>query len=362
MNDLNLLSSYKIGNIELNNRMVMAPMTRSRAFVDNIPNDNASLYYEQRSSAGLIITEGAQVSPNGIGYLWTPGIYSDSQKAEWTKIVRNVHNKNGKIFLQLWHVGRISHIDFHNGEKPFAPSAIAATGKTYTTNGFQAFSEPKAMTTDDIKQTVEEFRIAAQNAKDCGFDGVEIHGAFGYIIDQFLCTGTNQRNDEYGGSVENRVRFALEVIEAVKSVWGDDKVGIKLSPSNLFNDMSDENPKETFSYLINELNNHNLAYIHLMEPQADVSGKPNYLTNVAEYFRAIYKGRIISNANHTKESGEKFIKEGFADLISYGSLYISNPDLVSRFKNDYPLTQPNSKTYYGGGDEGYIDYAEYEAN
>ncbi|MBX3044271.1 MAG: alkene reductase [Candidatus Kapabacteria bacterium] len=360
MNNLELLKPYKLGNIELKNKTVMAPMTRSRAFTDNIPNEKAPLYYGQRASAGLIITEGTQVSPRGIGYLWTPGIYTNEQKNEWKKVVEAVHNKGGKIFLQLWHVGRISHSDFHNGNQPLAPSAKAAVGKTYTQNGFLEFSTPKEMTLDDIKQTIEEFRTAAESAKECGFDGVDIHGAFGYLIDQFLCTGSNLRTDEYGGSIENRSRFALEVIDAVQSVWESNRVGIKLSPSNIFNDMHDDNPKETFSYLIKKLNDYNLAYIHLMEPQTDVSDKPNYITNVAEFFRPIYNGTLISNAGHTRESGEKYIKEGIADLISYGNLYISNPDLPERFANDYPLAEADKKTFYGGGDEGYIDYPAYK--
>ena len=362
MSNLEMLKSFKLGDIELKNRIVMAPMTRSRAFIDNIPNEKAPLYYEQRASAGLIITEGTQISPRGIGYLWTPGIYTEEQKTGWKKVVEAVHNNGGKIFLQLWHVGRISHNDFHNGEQPLAPSAIAAVGKTYTQNGWQEFSTPKEMTHDEIKQTIEEFRFAAESAKECGFDGVDIHGAFGYLIDQFLCTGSNKRNDEYGGSLENRARFALEVVSAVIDVWGDNKVGLKLSPSNLFNDMHDDNPKETFSYLINKLNDYNLAYLHLMEPQADVSEKENYITNVAEYFRPIYNGTLISNAGHTKDSGEKFISNGFADLISYAALFISNPDLPNRFANDYLLTPPNKKTYYGGDDKGYIDYPEYQAS
>ncbi|MDX9789714.1 MAG: alkene reductase [Candidatus Kapaibacterium sp.] len=359
MSKMKLLSGYKIGDIELKNRIVMAPMTRSRAFKDNIPNENAALYYKQRASAGLIITEGTQISPEGIGYLWTPGIYTHEQIAEWKKVVSSVHEAGGKIFLQLWHVGRISHSDLLSGEPPLAPSDIRAEGKTYTQNGWQEFSTPKAMSKDDISRTIEDFRQAAVKAKECGFDGVDIHGAFGYLIDQFLCSGTNIRTDEYGGSVENRARFALEVVDAVVSVWGDYRVGIKLSPSNLHNDMHDDNPKETFAYLLNKLNDYNLAYVHIMEPQGDVSLKENYLSKTAEYFRPIYKGTLISNAGHTRESGEEFLTKGWADLISYGALYISNPDLVSRFENNYPLTEPDKKKFYGGGDEGYIDYLDY---
>lgn len=357
--NLQLLTPYKLGDLDLKNRVIMAPMTRSRAFNDNIPNENAPLYYEQRATAGLIITEGTQVSSRGIGYLWTPGIESEAQKDVWKKVVEGVHSKGGKIFLQLWHVGRVSHTDFHDGNLPLAPSAIAAVGKTYTHNLWQDLSVPKEMTIEDIQQAVEDFRNAAISAKECGFDGVDIHGAFGYLIDQFLCTGSNKRTDLYGGSAENRARFALQVVDTVISVWGSQRVGIKLSPSNLFNDMHDDNPKETFSYLINELNSRNLAYIHLMEPQADISEKENYIQNVAEFFRPLYKGTIISNANHTRESAERFINDGIADLVSFGSLYISNPDLVNRFANDFPITQPNKNTFYGGGDEGYIDYPEY---
>lgn len=354
-----LLSKFKLGNIELKNRVVMAPMTRSRAFTENIPHEKASLYYKQRASAGLIITEGTQVSPQGIGYLWTPGIYTREQIKAWEKIVNEVHDAEGKIFLQLWHVGRISHPDLLGGMQPMAPSSIKALGKTFTQNGWQDLAEPKMMTRQDIKQTIDDFRKGANNAREAGFDGVDLHGAFGYLIDQFIQTGTNIRTDEYGGNIQNRSRFVLELIESVLEVWGDYKVGIKLSPSNRFNDMQDDNPKENFFYLIDKLNDYKLAYLHLMEPQTDVSELNGYVTNVAEYFRPIYKGTIISNAGHSFESGESFINSNKADLISFGSLFISNPDLVNRFRNSYPLTQPDKKTFYGGDERGYIDYPEY---
>lgn len=355
-----ILEPYKIGDLELKNRMVMSPMTRSRSLNNNIPHELASLYYSQRASAGLIITEGVQISPEGIGYVWTPGNYTPEQQTEWKKITQAVHEKVGLIFLQLWHVGRVSHSSFHGGKLPLAPSAIGIEGKTYTPEGLLAFETPREMTIDEIKSTIQDFKKAAQDAKDVGFDGVDIHGAFGYLIDEFLCTGSNQRTDEYGGSVENRARFALEVVEAVLEVWDSKKVGIKLSPSNLFNGMKDDNPPETFGYLINKLNDYNLAYIHLMEPQADVSQLPNYLTNVAEYFRPIYHGTLIANAGLTKEKANKLIESGTADLVSFGSLFISNPDLPRRFELDAPLTEPNRKTFYGGGEQGYTDYPFFE--
>lgn len=360
MSSLKLLEPFKLGDIELRNRIVMAPMTRSRAFIDNIPNEMAKTYYRQRSTAGLIISEGAQISEEGIGYLWTPGIYTQEQIDEWTKITDEVHKNNGRIFLQLWHCGRISHPELHNGRKPLAPSSITPKGRIYTSTGWQEFTEPQEMSFLDIKRTLKDFGTAAYNAKICNFDGVELHGAFGYLIEQFICSNTNKRTDVYGGSIENRLRFVYEALEEIINVWGENKVGIKLSPSNIANDILHENPVGIYSILIEKLNSFKLAYIHLLEPQSDLKELPDYLQNVAAYFRKIYNGTIISNGNHNKESGEKMLNENIADLISYGMYYISNPDLPSRFENNYPLVMPNRKTYYGGGAEGYIDYPEYQ--
>jgi N-ethylmaleimide reductase len=351
-----ILEPYKIGDLELKNRMVMSPMTRSRSLTKNIPHELASLYYTQRASAGLMITEGVQISPEGIGYVHTPGNYTQEQQTEWKKITKAVHEKGGLIFLQLWHVGRVSHSSFHDGKLPPAPSAIGIVGKTYTAEGLKEFETPREMTITEIKQTIQDFKNAAQDARNVGFDGVDIHGAFGYLIDEFLCSGTNQRTDEYGGSVENRSRFGLEVIEAVLEVWDSKRVGIKLSPSNLFNGMKDDNPPETFGYFISKLNDYNLAYLHLMEPQSDVSHLPNYITNVAEFFRPLYKGTLIANAGMTKEKANKLIENGTADLVSFGSLFLANPDLTKRFELDAPLNEPNRKTYYTGGETGYTDY------
>ncbi len=352
-----LFNKYKIGDLELNNRLIMSPMTRSRAKADGVPGDLAELYYTQRASAGLIISEGSQISQQGIGYINTPGIYTKEQIAEWNKITDSVHNADGKIFIQLWHVGRVSHSSFHNGALPVAPSAVAAKGKTYTYEGMKEFDTPKALEISEIKAVVQDFKNAAINAKSAGFDGIDLHGAFGYLIDQFLESGSNLRNDSYGGSAENRARFAIEVVEEVLKVWDSTRVGIKLSPSNVFNSMFDSNPKETFSYLIEKLNDYNLAYIHLMEPQMPSSKLPeNYINNVVEYFRPIYKGNIIANSGFTREKAINAIEEGLADLISFGSLFIANPDLPKRLLLNAELNKPDSKTYYGGDEKGYTDY------
>jgi len=352
-----VLTKYILGDIELKNRLVMAPMTRSRSFVDNIPHELAPLYYSQRASAGLIITEGTQVSPNGIGYLWTPGNYSKAQQEMWQKVTDAVHEKDGIIFNQLWHTGRISHSSLRpDNLPPLAPSDIKPNGKVYTSKGWVEYETPRIMTKEDINQAINEFKIAAENAKLVGFDGVDIHGAFGYLIDQFICSGTNKRNDEYGGSLENRLRFALEVVEAVLKVWSSKRVGIKLSPANIYNDMHDDNPKETFAALIEKLNDYDLAYIMLMEPQTDVSNLPNYPTNVIEYFRPFYKGNLIANAGLTKAKANYLIENNIAQLVAFGSLFLANPDLPKRFELDAPLNKPNQRTYYGGNEVGYIDY------
>ncbi|HRP01051.1 MAG TPA: alkene reductase [Candidatus Kapabacteria bacterium] len=356
-NTIPLLLPYEIGDLKLKNRMVMAPMTRSRSFNSGIPHHLASLYYSQRANAGLIITEGVQVSPEGIGYLWTPGNYTKEQQIEWRKIVESVHQKDGIIFQQLWHTGRIAHSSLRpNKQLPKAPSPIRANGKIYTNNGWAEFETPLEMSKEDIKNTIQQFKEAAKNAKQVGFDGVDIHGAFGYLIDQFICDGTNQRQDEYGISAKNRIRFALEVIEAILEVWDSLRVGIKLSPVNLVNDMSDSNPKDTYSVLLEELNKYNLAYVMLMEPQKDVHHLKNYPIEVLKYFRPYYKGNLIANANMNKEKGNDLIQSGLAQLVSFGELFISNPDLPKRFELDATLNPANRKTFYGGTEVGYTDY------
>lgn len=355
----NLFSPVKLGAYTLPNRIVMAPMTRLRA-VNSIPNSLMATYYAQRASAGLIVTECTMVSPLSNGYMNCPGIYSSEQVEGWKQITSAVHAKDGKIFLQLWHSGRVSHPALLNGELPVAPSAIAASGTLHTPIGKVNLDTPRALETEEIPQIVAQFRKAAENAIKAGFDGVELHGAFGYLIDQFLQDGSNQRSDIYGGSIENRARFLLEVMDAVTSVWESEKVGIKLSPSNTFYGMQDSNPKATFSYVIDALNRYNLAYIHLMEPNETDLATREVLNPVLPIFRPTYKGTIISNGGYDKAKGNTVIAAGDADLVSFGKLFISNPDLPQRFAIDAELNPPNPKTFYGMGDnnleQGYTDY------
>ncbi len=355
----NLFSPVQLGAYTLPNRIVMAPMTRLRA-VNSIPNSLMATYYAQRASAGLIVTECTMVSPLSNGYMNCPGIYSPEQVEGWKQITSAVHAKDGKIFLQLWHSGRVSHPALLNGELPVAPSAIASPGTLHTPIGKVNLDTPRALETEEIPQIVAQFRKGAENAIKAGFDGVELHGAFGYLIDQFLQDGSNQRSDIYGGSIENRARFLLEVMDAVTSVWGSEKVGIKLSPSNTFYGMQDSNPKATFSYVIDALNRYNLAYIHLMEPNETDLSTREVINPVLPIFRTIYNGTIISNGGYDKAKGNTVIAAGDADLVSFGKLFISNPDLPQRFEVDAELNAPNPKTFYGMGDnnleQGYTDY------
>lgn len=351
-----LLTSYNLSGLKLPNRVIMAPMTRNRAGEGNVPTEMNAKYYKQRASAGLIISEGTQISEQGVGYPWTPGIHSDKQIEGWEKVTDAVHEADGRIFAQIWHVGRISHPSFHDGKLPVAPSAVKPDGQAFTPEGMKDFVEPRALATDEIPGIIDDYVQAAENALEAGFDGVEIHGANGYLIDQFIQDSTNKRDDQYGDSVENRARFALEVTEAVADAIGSDKVGIRLSPSGEFNDMHDSNPKHTFTYLINQLNQFNLAYLHLVEPLSDVSDLENYLVEVTPFFRNIYEGTIIACGGHTKESGNEAIGENNTDLVAYAQLFLANPDLPERFAAGASLNEPNPDTYYGGEKEGYIDY------
>ncbi|MGM0547580.1 MAG: alkene reductase, partial [Bacteroidota bacterium] len=266
-----LLTKYNLSGMELANRMVMAPMTRSRAGEGNVPTDLMAKYYRQRSSAGLIISEGTQISQQGIGYPWTPGIHTVEQVEGWRKITKAVHEEDGKIFAQIWHVGRVSHPHYHDGEPPVAPSAVKPEGQIFTADGMKDFVTPRALETNEIPGIIEDYAQAARNAIKAGFDGVEIHGANGYLIDQFLKDGTNKRDDQYGGNLENRARFAIEVVEAVADAIGAEKTGIRFSPAGRNQGISDSNPKETFSYVLEKLNDFNLAFVHLMESMSDVS-------------------------------------------------------------------------------------------
>ncbi|MBW4532926.1 MAG: alkene reductase [Pleurocapsa minor HA4230-MV1] len=357
----NLFDFFQLGSNNLDNRMVMAPMTRLRAN-GTIPTQLMAEYYAQRATAGLIITECTMISPLSQGYMNVPGIYNEEQIQGWKLVTNAVHAQGGKIFLQIWHSGRVAHSALLNGEKPVAPSEIAATGQLHTPIGKVEIETPRALETSEISEIIAQFRQAAINAKQAGFDGVELHGAFGYLIDQFLQDGSNQRQDKYGGSIENRARFLLEVVEAVTQVWRDDCVGIRLSPSNTFYGMVDSDSQATFSYVIKALNNFKLAYIHLMEAN-EVDLKTRQVINpVLPIFRPLYQGNIITNGGYNKETGNSAIASGNAELVSYGRPYLANPDLVKRFVANAPLNEPDPRTFYGRGDTenakvGYTDYS-----
>tara|TARA_E500000318_G_scaffold82687_1_gene78125 strand:- start:9698 stop:10798 length:1101 start_codon:yes stop_codon:yes gene_type:complete len=355
----NLLTPYN-KNINLKNRVVMAPMTRSRAVNDeNKPTDELQgLYYEQRASAGLIITEGSQVSERAVGYVNTPGIHTKAQVEGWKKVTKRVHDKAGKIFIQLWHVGRMSHPDFHDGELPLSSSAINPNEQSYTPDGFKDTVTPKEMTKEDIKTTVEDFKNAAKNAVEAGFDGVEIHSSNGYLFHQFFNGTSNKRTDEYGGSHENKARFFFEVLDAIKEVIPEEKIGARFNPSlnGVFGMTMDEDTIPTFEYIIKKLNDYNLAYIHLSEPFTDVSDIPYALTEIAKHFRPLYNGTLMINAGFDQDSGNEVIASGNADLVAFGKPYISNPDLVERFEKGLELADWDKDTFYTPGKEGYTDY------
>ncbi len=353
--NINLFTPVQLGPYTLPNRMVMAPMTRLRA-IDNVPNSLMATYYAQRATAGLIVTECTMVSPLSLGYMNCPGIYSEEHIAGWRQVTDAVHEKGGRIFLQLWHSGRISHSSLLGGELPVAPSAIAASGTLHTPIGKVAMETPRALETQEIPEIVEQFRKGAENALAAGFDGVEFHGAFGYLIDQFLQDCTNQRTDEYGGSIENRARFMLEVVEAVVNVWGANRVGIKLSPSNTYYGMGDSNPQETFGYAIDALNRFDLAYLHLMEPNEVDLANRDVMNPVTPYFRKIYTGTLITNGDYDHPKGDSILANGDADLVSFGKLFLANPDLPKRFELDEFLNAPDPKTFYGPDEKGYTDY------
>ncbi|MGS2726241.1 alkene reductase [Psychroserpens sp. BH13MA-6] len=359
MSKQHLLTPYR-KNISLENRIVMAPMTRSRADnADKAPtNALHGLYYEQRASAGLIITEGSQVSERAVGYIHTPGIHSKAQVEGWKLVTKRVHDKGGKIFIQLWHVGRMSHPDFHDGKLPLSASAINPEAQSYTPEGFKDTVTPKEMTIEDIKTTIKDFQNAAANAVEAGFDGVEIHSSNGYLFQQFFNGTSNHRTDDYGGNIENRTRFFFEVLDAMKEVIPEEKIGARFNPSlhGVFGMTMDEETIPTFEYIVKKLNDYNLAYIHLSEPFTDVSDIPYAVTEIAKHFRPLYNGTLMINSGFDQEKGNKVIEEGHADLVSYGKLYISNPDLVERFENHLELADWDKDTFYTTGAKGYTDY------
>ncbi|MBS7663757.1 alkene reductase [Pseudomonas lalucatii] len=343
-----LFDPIKIGELELANRIIMAPLTRTRADAGRVPNALMAEYYVQRASAGLIISEATAVTPMGVGYPDTPGIWSAEQVRGWSNITKAVHAHGGKIVLQLWHVGRISDPLYLNGELPVAPSAIAAKGHVSLVRPQKDYVTPRALETEEIADIVEAYRIGAENAKAAGFDGVEIHGANGYLLDQFLQDSTNQRSDRYGGSIENRARLLLEVTDAAIEVWGAGRVGVHLSPRADAHDMGDANCAETFGYVARELGKRGIAFICAREQAADDSLAPS--------LKQAFGGVFIANERFTKAQANAWLAEGKADAVAFGIPFIANPDLPARLEQDAPLNEPQVQTFYGQGPVGYIDY------
>lgn len=355
MTDTDLFSPYDLGGLVLANRIVMAPLTRNRAGAGLVPSPFAAEYYSQRASAGLIITEATQVSRQAQGYQDTPGLYTPEQIAAWRKVTDAVHAKGGRIFVQLWHVGRVSHVDLHGGEAPVAPSAIRAETKTFMNNGFADVSEPRALGAEEIPGIVEDFRKAAANAIEAGFDGVEVHGANGYLLDQFLRETANVRTDAYGGSVENRARLLVEVTAAVASEIGAERTGVRLSPVSPAGGIvpsGDEQPQ--FNHVVEALDGLGIAYIHVVE---GATGGPRNATPFDfDALRPRFRKTYIANNGYDLELAMSRLSEGKADLFAFGHHFIANPDLAERLKSGKPLAQMNPATIYGGGAEGYTDY------
>ncbi len=348
-----LFTPFDLGDLTLPNRIVMAPMTRNRA-PDNVPTELMAEYYRQRATAGLIISEGAAISPQAIGYPGVPGIYSEAQVAGWKRVTDAVHDAGGRMFIQLWHVGRISHPDLQpDGAPPVAPSALRPAGEAMTFEGPKPFVTPRALEIGEIPQIVDQYRQAAVNAKQAGFDGVEIHAANGYLLDQFLRDGTNRRTDVYGGSVENRFRLLGEVVEAVKHIWPEHRIGVRLSPENRFNDIADSNPQVTFEEIVTRLSAITSGYLHVLE--GDMTGQSEPAVDYAR-LRAAYHGPYMVNNGYDLARATDAIASGYADLVSFGRPFIANPDLVERFRRGAPLNEPDEATFYGGGAEGYTDY------
>jgi len=343
-----LFDPVQLGDLKLSNRMIMAPLTRCRAGKNRVPNALMADYYTQRATAGLIISEATSVTPMGVGYPDTPGIWSNEQVEGWKQVTRAVHDAGGRILLQLWHVGRISDPVYLEDKQPVAPSAIAPAGHVSLVRPKKEYVVPRALETDEIPGIVEAYRQGAENAQRAGFDGVEVHGANGYLLDQFLQTSTNQRTDNYGGSLENRARLHLEVIDAAISVWGPGRVGMHLAPRCDAHDMGDDDPAATFGYVAEELGRRKIAFICTREHFSAPALTPA--------LKKAFGGCLIANEQFTKESAGRVLEEGTADAVAFGRAYIANPDLVERFKRDSPLNELDVETLYGGGSKGYTDY------
>lgn len=354
---MKLLEAIEIGHKKLQNRMAMAPMTRSRANMDGVVGDSTIIYYTQRISAGLIISEAINISKQATGSPLTPGLYIQDQINAWKKVTKAVHEKGGVIYAQLWHTGRVGHSLVKNDELPVAPSAIPIIGQQhFTMEGMKDYETPKALTIDEIKQIIQDYKTACINAIEAGFDGVELHAAFGYLPNQFLAESANQRTDLYGGNNENRNRFVLEVINEMVNAIGENKVAIRISPTSTYNNISHEHPIEQFTLLISELNLLPLSYVHIMNVPFPSDKYPQYPVDPIETFGKLSKHPVIANCGYTRETGEAALQKGIAKMISFGTLFLANPDLPKRFELNAELNQPDRATMYGGNDKGYIDY------
>ncbi len=352
-----LFQPLQVGALTLPNRMVMAPLTRGRSGVDRVPNDLMREHYVQRSQAGLLITEATSISEEGLGWDQSPGIYTDAQQEGWRNVVEGVHAAGGKIYLQLWHVGRASHPDFQpDGQLPVSSSAVKPAGEIHTPNGKKPYVTPRALEAEEIPRLIQDYVAATERAKAAGFDGVEVHSANGYLLDQFLRDGVNQRTDHYGGSLENRARLLLEVVDAVVKTWSADRIGVRLSPLNQFNDITDSDPTKTFTYAAEKLNAFGLAYLHVMEPITEnhimyAPGEP-----VAPHIRKVFTGPLMLNGGYDAETGAEAIASGAAEFISYGIPFIANPDLPERYRLGASLNDPDVDTFYTHDAKGYTDY------
>jgi N-ethylmaleimide reductase len=356
MNATKLFSTYQLGALTLPNRLIMAPLTRGRAGQDRIPNELMAEHYAQRASAGLIIAEATNISETAAGWNESPGIHNEAQVKGWQKVTKAVHNQGGRIYLQLWHCGRASHPDFQpNGETPVSSSVIAAIGDAHTSQGKKPYSVPRALDISEIPGLIQDYVTATGRAQEAGFDGVEIHSANGYLLDQFLRDGVNQRTDAYGGSAENRSRLLGEVTEAVVKAWSADRVGVRLSPTSGFNDMRDSDPITTFTTAARSLNAFNLAYLHIMEalPGHMLAGPGERVT---PHIRQVYQGTLMINGGYDAVTGEAAIANNEADLIAYGIPFLANPDFTERIKRNAPLNPPDFDTLYTPGAKGYNDY------
>ncbi len=357
MSDSPLFRPFQLGPWPLPHRIVMAPMTRNRAGAGNTPTALMAEYYAQRASAALIVTEATQIVPEGVGYPNTPGIHSEAHVSGWRAVTDAVHGRGGRIFLQLWHVGRISHPALQpGGALPVAPSAIAPEGHAWTRDGSKPYVVPRALDTSEIPELVAAYAAAARRAREAGFDGVEIHGANGYLIDQFLADGVNRRTDAYGGSLENRVRFLYEVTEAVIRAWSADRVGVRLSPRGTFNSISDSNRAQTYGYAVRRLNELAPLYLHLFDPVSAASGADAGMSRLAPELRKAFSGPVIVNGGFDSLSASETLDRGEADLVAFGVPFLSNPDLPARLRRGALLNAPQKATFYGGGAPGYTDY------